>query len=300
VAALKPITIVATLGGQPQVVTFAVDALLQGYAITEVIVLHLSSADGRTAAALDRLAVEFKDGQYRGHPLKFQALPVRSGRYALTDIYDDGDADVVFQFVYALIVQLKAEGRTLHVCISGGRRILGLLTLSAALLHFGHQDRLWHMYTPPEWQAEARDGAIMHLPAGSGFQMIQVPMMPWGRYLPGLRDFAHPAVDGDVLARPRRVLDAVERARCRAVMERLTPRQRDVLRLLAAGLHPRAVAEALSIEPSTVDSHKTVILAECRNEWALPDEVWLDYRFLWERFEGYFEQEVGGVRGDSA
>lgn len=291
-AASKPTTVVATLGGQPQVVTFAVDALLEDYAISEVIVLHLSSADRRTAGALDRLAAEFKGDQYRGHPLKLQALPVRSGRHALTDIYDDGDADVVFQFVYALIVRLKTEGRTLHVCISGGRRILGLLTLSAAMLHFGHQDRLWHMYTPPKWQAEARDGAIMHLPAGSGFQMIQVPMMPWGQYLPGLRDFAHPVADGDVLARPRGMLDAVERARCRVVVERLTPRQQDVLRLLAGGLHPRAVAEELSIEPSTVDSHKTVILAECRNEWALPDEVWLDYRFLRERFELYFEHQA--------
>ncbi len=289
-ATLKPITVVATLGGQPQVVTFALDALLEDQAISEVIALHLSPANGRTAGALAQLAAEFKDDQYRGHPLKFQALPVQSGHHAhaLTDIYDDSDAEAVFQFVYALIVRLKAEGRTLHVCISGGRRVLGLLTLSAAMLHFGHQDRLWHMYTPPEWQAEARNGAIMHLPAGSGFQMIQVPMMPWGQYLPGLRDFAHPMTDGDVLARPRGVLDAVERARCRAVMERLTPRQCDVLRLLAAGLHPRAVAEELSIAPSTVDSHKTVILAECRNEWALPEEVWLDYRFLRERFEGYF------------
>lgn len=287
----KPITVVATLGGQPQVITFAVDALLEDYAISEVIVLHLSSADGRTASALDRLAAEFKDGHYRGHPLKFQTLPVRSGRQVLTDIYDDSDADAVFQFVYALIVRLKAEGRTLHVCISGGRRILGLLTLSAAMLHFGHQDKLWHMYTPPEWQAEARDGGILHLPVGSGFQMIQVPIMPWGRYLPGLRDFAYSTTAGDVLAQPRQVMDSVERARCRAVVERLTPRQRDVLRLLAAGRHPRAVAEALSIEVSTVDSHKTVILTECRNEWALPDEVWLDYRFLRERFEGYFEPE---------
>lgn len=291
-AASKPITVVATLGGQPQVVTFALDALLEDYLVGEVIVLYLQSADGRSAKALARLAAEFEGDHYQSRLVRFQALPVRAGRRSLTDIFDDEDADTVFQFVYSLIVRLKAEQRTLHVCISGGRRILGLLTLSAATLHFGHQDKLWHMYTPPEWQAEARDGAIMHLPAGSGFRLIQVPMMAWGRYLPGLRDFAHPMADGDVLARPRGVLDAMERARCRAVVERLTPRQRDVLRLLATGLHPRAVAEELAIEASTVDSHKTVILAECRNEWALPDDVWLDYRFLRERFELYFEHQA--------
>ncbi len=291
-AASKPITVVATLGGQPQVVTFALDALLEDYPIGEVIVLYLQSADGRSARALEQLAAEFKGDNYHGRSLRFQALPVHAGHQPLTDIFDDGDAEAVFQFVYALIVRLKAEQRTLHVCISGGRRILGLLTLSAATLHFGHQDILWHMYTPPEWQAEARDGAMMHLPPDSGFRLIRVPMMPWGSYFPGLRELAAPLVDGDVLARPRGVLDAVERARCRAVMERLTPRQRDVLRLLARGLHPRTVADELSVEPSTIDSHKTVILAECRNEWALPDDVWLDYRFVRERFELYFEPEA--------
>jgi CRISPR-associated protein Csx14 len=47
------------------------------------------------------------------------------------------------------------------------------------------------------------------------------------------------------------------------------------------------VAVQLGVELSTIDSHKTVILAECRNAWNLPDEVWLDYRFVREKFENY-------------
>jgi len=284
---MKPITLLATLGGQPQVVTFALDALLEDYAVADLIVLYLPAEDGRAARALDRLAAEFAGGHYRGHPIRFEPLPIRSNGRILADIHDEADADAVWEAVYALVARLKAERRTLHVCISGGRRILGLLTMSAAMLHFGHQDALWHMYTPPALRAAAEAGALLHAPPNSGFRLIRVPMMPWGSYFPALQELARPA-GGDVLARPRQVLDNVERARCRAVIERLTPRQTEVLRLLAQGSHPRVAADELSVELSTIDSHKTVILAECRNVWGLPDELWLDYRFLREKFELYF------------
>lgn len=59
------------------------DALLEDYAISEVIVLHLSSADRRTAGALDRLAAEFKDDQYRGHPIKLQNYRFLRERFEL-------------------------------------------------------------------------------------------------------------------------------------------------------------------------------------------------------------------------
>jgi CRISPR-associated protein Csx14 len=280
-------TLLATLGGQPQVVTFALDALLEDHPISDVIVLYLPSEDGRAARALDRLAAEFAGGRYAGRSMRFEALPIRLDGRVLADIRDEAGADAVWEMVYALVGRLKDERRTLHVCISGGRRILGLLTMSAAMLHFGHQDALWHMYTPPALRAAAEEGALLHAPPGSGFRLFRVPIMPWGSYFPALQELARPA-GGDVLARPRQMFDSVERARCRAVIDRLTPRQTEVLRLLAEGRHPRVAADLLNVELSTLDSHKTVILAECRNVWGLPEEVWLDYRFLREKFEPFF------------
>jgi CRISPR-associated protein Csx14 len=58
-----------------------------------------------------------------------------------------------------------------------------------------------------------------------------------------------------------------------------------VLYAFAEGLNPQQVAEKLFITIKTVDSHKTVILAECRNAWNLPDGEWLDYRFMADKFE---------------
>jgi CRISPR-associated protein Csx14 len=57
--------LVVTMGGQAQVVTFALDwLLLQGESIREVIVLHLSPEDDRTRRALAQVAAEFDGGRY--------------------------------------------------------------------------------------------------------------------------------------------------------------------------------------------------------------------------------------------
>jgi len=45
----------------------------------------------------------------------------------------------------------------------------------------------------------------------------------------------------------------------------------------------------LVVTIKTVAAHKTVILAECRNVWALPPDEWLSYHFLRDKFARYFE-----------
>jgi CRISPR-associated protein Csx14 len=201
----------------------------------------------------------------------------------LDDVTDEATANVAWSAVHELVATLKAEGRRLHVCISGGRRLLALLAMSAAMLHFDHQDRLWHMYTPAEFLRQARDGLLMHARPQDGMRLIQVPLMPWGAYFPGLRALTQ-ASPAQVIAAQTRWLDETERARCQAVLGRLTPRQVDVLRALAAGESPQEVAERLNISLKTVDTHKTAILSECRVAWALPDDAWLDYHFLRDKF----------------
>lgn len=282
-------TLVVTLGGQAQVVTFALDALLaRGVPITHLVVIHFASNAPRLQKALQQVSAEINGPLYQKRPLRLTLFPVATDSVALADIQDEADADIAWEAINQLIIDLKEAQHTLHVCITGGRRILGLMTMSASMLHFGHQDRLWHMYTPAHWIEQSREGSLMHLPPGSGFNLIQVPMMPWGSYFPVLRQLTRPLpADEDVLARPRHLLDAAERERCTAVLQRLTERQKEVLFAFADGLGPQQVADKLFITLKTVDSHKTVILAECRNAWNLTDETWLDYRFISDKFEGF-------------
>jgi CRISPR-associated protein Csx14 len=284
-------TLVVTMGGQAQVVTFALDWLLaQGELIREVAVLHLSPDDARTNRALAQVAAEFDGDRYREHPCRLRLIPIRRGDFRLPDIRDGADADATWQTVYQLLASLKAQGRSLHLCIAGGRRMMGLLTLSAAMLLCGHSDRVWHMVTPAPFLERAREGAIMHASAEDGVYLIQVPVVPWGAYFPTLRDLTQPPTQ--VIAAQTAWLDETERARCRQVARQLTARQADVLRAFAAGHSPQEVADRLAVSLKTVDTHKTAILAECRVAWALSDDTWLDYHFLRDKFAPFLDQLI--------
>jgi CRISPR-associated protein Csx14 len=260
------------MGGQAQVVTFALDALLaQDEAVREVVVLHLSPEDPRVQRALAQLGNEFANDYYAhaDRPCRLRFFPIRRGEEKLDDIRNEAGADAAWSAIHDLVATLKGQKRHLHLCIAGGRRILALVAMSAAMLHFGHHDRLWHMYTPRDFLERAQDGAILHAQPEDGVRLIQVPLAPWGTYFPALRALTQ-ATPAQVIAAQTRWLDQTERARCRAVVARLTPRQLDVLRAFAASQSPQEVAEALCISLKTVDTHKTAILGECRNAWNLP------------------------------
>ena len=123
------------MGGQAQVVTFALDDLLaRGEEVREVYVLHLSPADPRVRRALDQLADEFAGDRYGGRVCRFRPWVIRTrAGPPLVDIRDESDADQVWMEVYRLLGELKGQGRRLHLCIAGGRRIIGVLALSAAM-----------------------------------------------------------------------------------------------------------------------------------------------------------------------
>lgn len=284
-------TLVATLGGQPQIVTFALDALLaRGEPITDVYLIHLSLHNPRTRQALNRLQQEFPNDYYAhaGRRCRLRRVAVGANGVELTDIRTAADAETAWQSIRALIADLKSEGRRLHLCLSGGRRMMALLAMSAAALLCDHQDRIWHMYTPEETLQRVKDGAVMHVAPSDGVQLIQAPIMPWGAYFPALRALAQTSMQAvqDQLRR----FAAVDEPQCRQVWDRLSPRQRDVLCAFAKGMRPDEVATQLCITLNTVNTHKTAILAECRVAWAIAPDEPLDYRFLRERFAGFVER----------
>ncbi|MEA3308546.1 MAG: CRISPR-associated ring nuclease [Chloroflexota bacterium] len=284
----------ATLGGQPQVVTFALDDLLRrGFAIRRVLVLHLMPPEAapRIQRAMEKLTAEFSTPTYAGHPCRLEFLPVRSAGQRLDDIRDAATANAAWSSIYTQIAGLKAQGLHLHVCISGGRRMLALLAMSAAMLHFDHDDCLWHMYTPQPFLERAHDGAVMHAQPADGVHLIQVPLAPWGAYFPGLRALAQIPPAEEIVAQTRQ-LESTERHRCQTVVKHLTPRQLDTLRAFATGKNPQEVAESLYVTVKTIHAHKTVILAECRNSWQLPEDEWLTYHFLYEKFNRYWQHEL--------
>jgi CRISPR-associated protein Csx14 len=286
---LNESTLICTLGGQPQIITFALDLLLaRGEAVREVVALHLSSPDGRVTRALEKLMTEFEGNIYQGSPCRFRHQVIRYSGQALAEVQSDAGAEAVRTVVHQLITNLKQTGRTLHLCISGGPRVMGLMTLSTAMLHCGHHDKVWHVYAPRDMQEQADEGAIMHDETGERVRLFQVPMVPWGAYIPALHVLQQPPAE--LINSQTAWLNRTEQQRCQQVAHHLSARQTEVLELLSRGYTPQEAAEALNISIKTLHSHKTVILAECRLAWELPEDSWLDYHFLREKFGAFLER----------
>ena len=274
-----PATAIITLGGQAQVVTFALDALLAaGEAISSVLVLHFSPPNPRVKRALSQLSAEFAGDRYGGRPVLYRHVPVAGNGAPLDYVCTEQDAETVWRLGRDLLADLKQQELRLHICIAGGPRMLALTLTSAALLQCDHLDRLWHLYTPRDVLEKVREGALLHAPPDAGIRLLPVPMAPLGSYFPALRQLARPGQAAASLLTPQ------DAARCHEVWRRLTARQREVLEALAAGQLPQEAADALHITLKTLDSHKTQILAECRVAWELADDEHLTYHFIRETF----------------
>lgn len=293
------IALVVTLGGKPQIATFALDALLaMGVPVARVYVLHLSAADPRVKAALDSLTNEFRThATYQRAGLTLESRPVRPVRNIASDgihpvlgspieqVDDAQAADAIWMTTQTLIAALKSEGCAVHLCLTGGPRLMALQALSAASLMLGGGDECWHVFTPLDVREEAGDGAVLHAP-DRGIRLVRVPLLPLGGLAPTLRSMAF-AKPEDVIAAGERRLSAEHEKRCGRVWERLTPKQREVLRVFAKGATSHAEAlKILSMSGSTLSTHISAILALVRDVWEEPSDLKLNHHHLRERFGG--------------
>ena len=287
-------TLLATLGGQPQVVTFTLDLLLQRHIpIREVIVVHPASQP-KLQHSIACLNAEFPGDRYKvdGRTIHFRRHVLRDYDRPIDDIVDERTADGALNTMDELIRGLKLRQCTVHFSITGGRRLMSFLSVSAALLNFEPADRLWHLYTPEAVAQRVKDGAIMHVQPEDGVQLIEVPFARLAQpILSHLLSSGHPGAR-TVIQSQNEQWEAEERAKCKQVVDKASPSQRRVLRAYAQGLHPQKVAIQLCISPSTVSSHNNVLLRSCRNVWDIPEKERLDYRFLQTKFAHYsFDDE---------
>lgn len=273
-----PSVCIASLGGQPQVVTLALDALIErGERVGELIVIHLSERNERYRAALAALAREFAGDRYHGQPCRYRPLAITLGGALIEDLNSEPAAGAALNTFIQLIQRLKRQERAIHLCVSGGRRLLGMLAMCAIQIHGDHTDQVWHLYSTDAIRARTAAGAELHLPASEEVRLVRVPVVPFGQHMPWLRAPAG--------AQPA---PADEQAHCRAVVGQLTPSQHDVLRTFAAGRNPQQAAADLNVAISTIHAHKTRIFELCRIAWDLPDDDKLSFHWLRDRFRAYF------------
>mgnify|MGYP001313761297 CR=1 FL=1 len=299
-------TMLATLGGQPQVVTFTLDLLLQrNIPISELIIIHPEAAYPRLTHSLDCLTAEFVGDRYRyqerASTIHLRSCVLRLDDQPLGDIVDDLSANGALDTIHGLIRDLKQQHKCIHLSVSGGRRLMSLLAISAALINFDHLDHIWHIYTPEDVQQQAKGGALMHVPA-AGVTLIEMPFVPWGRYFGNIAQQADASARA-VLRSQVAEMDILERRRCEQVANHpdTTRRELDTLRAFARGLTPQQVAVELVISIKTVDTYKTRLLDRCRAAWDIQESgPRLDYHFLYQRFAPYFRPSSGSEYTSSA
>jgi len=281
-------TLLATLGGQPQVVTFTLDLLLRReFPISEVIVIHPFASQKRLQRSLEHLNAEFVGDRYQfdGHALncRFRPKVLELDRVPLDDISDSTSAKGTRETIYRFIQELKQQPRHIHLSVTGGRRLMSLLAISAAQLKFDPFDHIWHIYTPETLQEQVEAGKQMHVPADAGVKLIEVPFIPLGAYFAGIEQVAESS------QAVQHHMDAQERRRCQNVEQALDhKRPLDILKAFAQGMSPQEASERLHISMSTVSTHSSKIFIECRTAWDLPINYALSYHFLREHFGRYF------------
>src|SRR5437764_3651101 len=108
--------LLATLGGQPQVVTFALDLLLQrNIPIAEVIVIHPASHPG-LEQAIARLNAEFVTDRYRAGEqtitIHFRQQVLRHYGAFIDDIIDEQTAEGTLNTIDEIIREFKQRQST--------------------------------------------------------------------------------------------------------------------------------------------------------------------------------------------
>ncbi|GHO88889.1 CRISPR-associated ring nuclease [Dictyobacter formicarum] len=163
---MHPHVLLATLGGQPQVVTFTLDLLLKEFPISTVMVLHPSTTTEKLQRSYNQLQAEFTGDHYSaaGRTIHFRPQVLSMDGEAIEDIVDDLHADATLETIHQVITDLKRQGYHIHLSVTGGRRLMALLAISVAALNFDRHDHIWHIYTPEETVAQAKNGALMHVP----------------------------------------------------------------------------------------------------------------------------------------
>lgn len=287
-------TLVATLGGKPQLITFTLDLLLKrGIPVYEVIVIH-PAASPRLQQSLERLQAEFVGDCYtfegRRLPMRFhqQVLRRYDNNTVINDIIDGPTASGALDTIGELIRDLKRRQHVIHFSIAGGRRLMAFLSFSAALLYFDGPDELLHLYTPEPSKERDDESGVMHISQGDGRQLIEVPFTRAAQSFLALMLNRTPS---DAIQTQHEQQQAENQQHCQQVVDALTDKQYGVLYALAQGQRPQEVAATLGIKPSTMSRHTNVIYQECRNAWNLPDKIAVNYLFVQARFANYSFQK---------
>lgn len=285
---VRPQTLITTLGSEPQVVTIVLDRLLaKGHRIDQVVAVY--TAADVVQAAMARLAGEFDGAVYPGITLR--TAPVIGPDGAVEDLRTKDDMSALLNTLYHEVRDVKRQGRVVHLCVSGGRKVMGVMAMVVAQLLFGPDDQVWHLLSEG-WQpgSERR----MHLRPEDRAWLVPVPVLRWTdstallAALGGLDDPAEAIRRQETLARS----EAMRRRR-EFVEHWLSRAERQVVALACEGLDNAEIARLLHKSEQTVANQLSRAYAKL-GEWLGFPERAPERSVLIAELAPYFALKGGG------
>jgi CRISPR-associated protein Csx14 len=271
--------LIATLGVEPQVVTIALDCLLaQKRRVCEVAVVHTGGSG--IAKALAVIEGEFLKGVYPG--IQPRSVPVQSSQGLASDFCTEEDLRGLLRTLYREVRRARQDGCTVNLCISGGRKVMGITGMVVAQLLFGPDDRVWHLVTEG-WQPGG--DRRLHLSPEEKVWLVPVPVLHWSHATELMRTVVEINDTEEIMIWYERLNR--EAARGEFIQYRLTPAEREVVRLACKGLDNAAIARKLHKSVQTVANQLRSVY-EKLNEWLGHPQENVDRGRLIAEFAPYF------------
>lgn len=272
----------ATLGVEPQVVTIALDQLFAaGRKIAELAVIYTESPGIQQALAV--ITEEFEKRVYPDTSLR--AVPVASPQGPVKDFRTAEDLRGLLRTLYGEVRHSRQAGKIVHLGISGGRKVMGVLNMVVAQLLFGPNDRVWYLLTEG-WHPGA--GRRLYLPLQEKAWLLPVPVLRWseaGALMQTVAELDDPA---EIMVWHEKLNRANQMKRRREFIRRwLTPAEKEVVRLACRGLDNAAIAARLHKQEQTVANQLRPVYEKLR-EWLEYPAGNVDRSVLIAEFAPYF------------
>ncbi len=275
-------TMIATLGHEPQVVTIALDCLLKyKHKISEVVVVLTQSPT--VLDALQIIENEFAIGTYPGVTLK--SVIIEDNTKPIQDFRTQEDLNSLMRVLYAEVRKCRERECTVHLCLAGGRKVMGLLGMVVAQLLFGIDDKVWYLVTEGWKPGEARK---LHLSSDDQVWLLPIPVIRWNEARSLMVQVAEITDTAEVVTWFERFNQENQLKRKEEFINHwLSPAQREVVSLVAKGLNNAEVAKRLAKSEQTVANQLSDIYAKLE-EWLEYPDTKVDRSKLMAEFSPYF------------
>jgi CRISPR-associated protein Csx14 len=274
-------TVIATLGVEPQVVTIALDNLLGKYNIGELAVIHTNQAD--VLYGLQLIENEFDKGFYPDIALK--KVIVKNIEDPITDFTTKESLQCLLKTLYAEFRRVREKDIPLHLCLTGGRKVMSIFSMVTAQLLFGPDDHAWYLLTEGWKPGQKRK---LHLPKKDKIWLLSVPVLCWqeaGTLMQTVAELNDPA---EVVNWYDRLIKKGQlKQKSHFVKYWLTPAEREVVNLVCRGMDNTFIASHLHKSEQTVANQLGNVYEKLREWLNYPDKV-IERSVLIAEFAPYY------------